>query len=147
MHLRFSTAGQGNLLPHFPYGSAASRLSTSLRHFALGVLNEVQFLGLSKFPWCLVVWTFVTIFMLSPLILKDMFSEDSLFILWIHTSVFLKTVADFGLPELICTFSERHILGAWWVCPYVRDTVYSWNFSFIALTLHHLLGLVVVVVV
>ena len=22
-----------------------------------------------------------------------------------------KTVADFGLPELICTFSERHIFG------------------------------------
>lgn len=108
---------------------------------ALGVLNEVRFLGLSRFTWCLVVWTFTTVFMLSSLILKDMFAQDSLFILWIHTSVFEKTVADFGLPALICACSERHILGAWCFCPYVRDTVYSWNFSFIALTLHHLQGL------
>ena len=58
--------------------------------FCLGILNEVQFLGLSKSIWCLVAWTFETVFMLLPSILRDMFSQDNLFILWIHTSVFKK---------------------------------------------------------
>lgn len=129
-----STIGWGDLLPPWPRGNVCSLLPDSAP--ASGILLWEFWMRFSP----LVVWRFVTIFTLSPSILKDMFSQDSPFCSVNPHFNFLKTWVDFDLPELICRSSERHIFLAWGFCQYVRDTVYIWNLSLIALMLHHLLG-------
>lgn len=88
---------------------ATSRLIDILRHFALGVLSEIQSLGLSNFPWCLVRWMLVAVFMLSQLILKDMVSQDSPICSVNPHLHFLKFWRGFGLSELICQSSGRSL--------------------------------------
>lgn len=120
---------------------ATSRLIAILRHFALGVLSEIQSLGLSNFPWCLVRWMLVAVFMLSQLILKDMVSQDSPICSVNPHLHFLKFLTWFrSIWTDLSVFWKIPFCWLWAFHPYVRDTIDIWNCSWIALKLHPLLG-------
>ena len=90
-------------LPSWQRVLTASRLSTSLRHFALGVLNDVQSSGGVKVR--------DNFYAVTIDFEGHVLSRQSI-LLCESTVNFLKILVDFGLPELICRSSERHIFLA-----------------------------------